>query len=437
MKALDPRRTQANPASLVKTSAIRENARAVTPRTRYDVSPWAAGLPASARTAYPRLTQPAELPVVIVGGGLAGTAAAYAFAAAGVRVALVEAARLGSGGTGACAGHVLADPGGDFLDQELRLGRRAARAIWQSTRRASLELQAAVRRLKVRCGLLPLDAVTWARGSDEVKRLRREHQARQAAGLDASWLTGRAVARLGVDADAGLRTHGHAHLDPLRACLGFGRAAAARGAAIFERSPVTALEATTRGAKVVCGKTVLTAGTVVLATGEPVPPFGALERHFDSLDAYAVLTPPLAAGVRKAAADRGAVVQDRTAAAHRLTWLADDRILWTGADQPRTARTCAREGGPPADGPADVRTLARSRSHLRTAPCVRVERALQSRRGRAALRRSPPELPASPFRVGPRDECRVCLPREPHPPAALLGQADKDDEPFGFARFAR
>ena len=71
------------------------------------------------------------------------------------------------------------------------------------------------------------------------------------------------------------------------------------GPPIFERSPVTALEATTRGAKVVCGKTVLTAGTVVLATGEPVPPFGALERHFDSLDAYAVLTPPLAAGVQE------------------------------------------------------------------------------------------------------------------------------------------
>jgi glycine/D-amino acid oxidase-like deaminating enzyme len=293
-------------------------------------------LPASARTAYPRLPATSDVPVVIVGGGLAGAAAAYAFSAAGIRVALVEAGRVGGAGTAACAGHVLAEPGGDYLDHEARYGRRVARALWQSTRRASLELQAAVKRLKLKCGLEPFDAVTWARGTDEVRRLRREQQSRQAAGLEASWIPRRALAALGLDADGGLRTHGHAHLDPLRACLGFARAAASRGALVFEKSPVTRVTFDATGVRVTSGKATIAAETVILATGEPIAPFAALERHFESRDAYSVVTPPLAAVVRKAASDRGAILADLHEPTHRLTWLADERILWTGGDQART-----------------------------------------------------------------------------------------------------
>jgi glycine/D-amino acid oxidase-like deaminating enzyme len=377
------------------------------------------------------------VPVVIVGGGLAGTATAYAFAAAGVRVTLVEAGRLGSGGTGACAGHVLADPHGDFLDHESQLGRRAARAVWQSTRRASLDLQAAVRRLKIRCGLLSLDAVLWARGSEQLKRLRREQQSRKTAGLEASWLTASALTRLGVDGEGGLRTHGHAHLDPLRACLGFARAAAARGAAIFERSPVQAIEPKRDGVRIVSGKAVLTADTVVVATGEPVSPFGALKRHFTLLDGYAVLTPPLPAAVRKAAADHGAIVQDRTPAAHRLAWLADDRLLWTGADQSRTP-----------DRQRDKVVVQRTGQLMyELSLVIEAISGLPPAFGWSApYSRAVDGLPfVGPHRNYPRHlfawglgtnvasaflASRILL-------RHYTGQADKDDEPFGFARFAR
>jgi glycine/D-amino acid oxidase-like deaminating enzyme len=377
------------------------------------------------------------VPVVVVGGGLAGTATAYAFAAAGVRVALVEAGRLGAGGTGACAGHVLADPYGDFLDHDARLGRRAARAVWQSTRRASLDLQAAVRRLKIRCGLLPLDAVLWARGSEALKRLRREQQARKAAGLEAPWLTAQALTRLGVDGDGGLRTHGHAHVDPLRACLGFARAAAARGAAIFERSPVQTIEPKRDGVRIVAGKAVLTADTVVVATGEPVPPFGALKRHFASLDGYAVLTPALPAAVRKAAADHGAIVQDRTPAAHRLTWLADDRLLWTGADQARTPDRQRNTVVVQRTGQLmyELSLVIEAISGLPPAFgwSARYSRAVDGLPFVGPHRNYPRHLfawglgtnVASAFLAS-----RILL-------RHYTGQADKDDEPFGFTRFAR
>jgi hypothetical protein len=85
----------------------------------------------------------------------------------------------------------------------------------------------------------------------------------------------------------------------------------------------------------VAGKATLVAGTVIVATGEPGRLFSALERHFVNAETYVALTPPLGAEVRRTAGTRDAIVEDRSRPPHRLCWTADDRILWSGADQPR------------------------------------------------------------------------------------------------------
>ena len=54
--------------------------------------------PKSRVPSYPRLKGSHQVDVVIVGGGLTGCATAYAFAAAGIKVALVEAGQIGRGG---------------------------------------------------------------------------------------------------------------------------------------------------------------------------------------------------------------------------------------------------------------------------------------------------------------------------------------------------
>ncbi len=79
------------------------------------------------------------------------------------------------------------------------------------------------------------------------------------------------------------------------------------------------------------------ARTVIVATGTPAPLFSALSRHFVDAETYSVLTPPLGADARRAAGSREAILIDRQVPPHRLCWTADDRILWSGADQPRVA----------------------------------------------------------------------------------------------------
>src|SRR5256885_15070469 len=65
---------------------------------------WFDTFPKSRRPAYPKYRGATETDVVIVGGGLTGCACAASFAAAGVKVALLEADRIGAGATAGSAG---------------------------------------------------------------------------------------------------------------------------------------------------------------------------------------------------------------------------------------------------------------------------------------------------------------------------------------------
>jgi glycine/D-amino acid oxidase-like deaminating enzyme len=303
---------------------------------RYGQSPWLDQFPKTRRPAYPKLTDPLEIPVAIVGGGLTGCVTAYALAAAGIRAALFEADRIAAGATAQAAGLMLAVPSVDYLALEKAHGRRVARALWQDTRRAALDAQALLRRLKIRSNLHQADAIVVARTDAEARALRKEHAALRDVGIEGSWLAAKALTQAaGFEGVGGLKTTGHASLDPYRTAHGLARAAAVRGAAVFERTPINAVRHERSGVELTAGKVRIKAGTVIVATGSGAPLFKALSRHFVDAETYAVLTPPLGANIRRAGGTRKAIVIDRAAPPHRLCWTADDRILWTGADQSR------------------------------------------------------------------------------------------------------
>ena len=127
--------------------------------TRYGTSPWIDGFPRKRRPDHPRFRGPQTFPVAIIGGGLAGCFTAYAFAAAGVKVALLEADRLGSGGAGRGPGVLRAEAAPSFRDIEERHGLKAARALFEGSRRAVLDLIATARRLGAAKAIESGDAV--------------------------------------------------------------------------------------------------------------------------------------------------------------------------------------------------------------------------------------------------------------------------------------
>src|SRR5215213_2335086 len=101
---------------------------------------------ASRRPSYPKLRGHVDTTIVIVGGGLTGCACASSFAAAGVKTVLLEGEALGAGATSRTSGIVREDFEASFREGAAAHGVRAARALWQRLRRASLDLPAALRR---------------------------------------------------------------------------------------------------------------------------------------------------------------------------------------------------------------------------------------------------------------------------------------------------
>ena len=301
--------------------------------TRYGQSPWLDRFPRSRVPSYPAHRGHLDVDVVIVGGGLTGCAAAYAFAAHGVHVALVEADRLGRGVTAAAAGWLADDPGVGFGEIEHALGLRAARHAWHTWRRAALDAAALVRRLDLKCHLEPRPTLLVAATPDEAARLKREQKARRAAGLDAPLVNARSIAaETALTAAAAIRTRAAATLDPYRACLGLAAAAAARGARLFDRSAVKKITFDRKTADLQTSAGAIHTRRIVVATGSPTTLFRGLRRHFWFRHAYLALTEPVPARVRHHLGARAAIVRDMAAPPHVVRWVDGERLLVEGAD---------------------------------------------------------------------------------------------------------
>jgi glycine/D-amino acid oxidase-like deaminating enzyme len=303
------------------------------PQTRYGRSWWIDTFPRSRVPAYPRQRGPLTVDVVIIGGGLTGCATAYAFAAAGVKVALIEAEQIGRGSSGFSNGWISDDPGASFVGVERALGLRAARRAWQAWRRSALDFAALVRRLDLKCHLTPRDTLLIATTAEQTNKLKREEKARRDAGVELSAANARAIAaETAIAAPLGLKTREGAMLDPYRAVLGLAAAAAARGAVLFERSPATRVTFGARAVDVQTGGGSIRAERVIVATGAPTGLFKSLARHFWFNSSFLALTAPVGAKIRQRLGRRSAIVRDGCPPPHIVQWVDDERLLITGAD---------------------------------------------------------------------------------------------------------
>ncbi|MEX2271532.1 MAG: FAD-binding oxidoreductase [Vicinamibacterales bacterium] len=274
--------------------------------------------------------------IVVIGGGLTGCASAYAFAAAGYSVILLEAARIASGATAGSTGLLLSGFDGSFASHDALHGRRASRAMWQQARRGVLEFAALIRRLGIRCDLESTSVITIA---NDVKALAKEYGARREAGLQVSRLTASAAVRETAVEDAAraaMRTPGAFTFDPVRATLGLASHAGKAGARIFEQSPVLRVKHLPRGrgVQVRTAAGMIAAQAAVIATGSAGPLVSQLRRHFITRDTYIIVTEPMPGAMRRGVGQRKSALMDSGTPPHTVRWLKDDRVMISGADQP-------------------------------------------------------------------------------------------------------
>lgn len=308
-------------------------------RTRYGSTPWLDEFPKRRRPEFPRFRGEADYPVVIIGGGLAGVFTAYAFSAAGIRVALLEAGRAGQLGASRGPGLLQGEAAASYREVEARHGRKAARALFEASRRAVLDLATTARRLGVK-HVATGDALrVLASFSADVKPFAREAALRRDAGLTAVWLKAANAARETrvESARAAIRFHDWGHAHPYRLLVAFAAAAKERGAEIFERSPVQRVRTLRKHVEVRSAGGTIKAETVIVCTGEPTDLYRSLKRHVRLDERYVVLTDRLAAAIRQKITPKATLLTDLEAPPHLLRWLDDGRLLIAGGDQARPA----------------------------------------------------------------------------------------------------
>lgn len=194
-----------------------------------------------------------EAEIVVVGAGVCGASAAWALAEAGVRTAWVEARGVSQGASGRNAGFVLQGTAERYSRAVAVMGRERARAVHQASRdnhRAMAEVREA---LGIDCGYQRRGSLQLAGSEGEEAELLESAALLREDGFSAEVREGAALDA--VYREAGFRVGVHiaddGELDPARFVRGVATQAVERGVALFERSPVTAIEAPAPGEAVV------------------------------------------------------------------------------------------------------------------------------------------------------------------------------------------
>ncbi len=190
---------------------------------------------------------PERADVVVVGGGIAGTSAAYHLAKAGVDVVLIERGSIGGGATGAAVG-VLSPPLRQPFHETVHFrGRAAAIELWQIAARS----------------IHGLAQLLWDRGQAEEAELdlsggyvlaqsytnhqvRLAYEALSRNGLPVDWISSAEVRRLcgGRGFTGGYRIEGGGSVNPGAATTILAQAAESEGARIIENVDVIGADRT-------------------------------------------------------------------------------------------------------------------------------------------------------------------------------------------------
>jgi len=212
---------------------------------------------------------PPDVDVVVIGGGIAGTAAAYHLAERGVKTLLVERDRIGSGATAAAVG-VLSPPMRQPFHETVHFrGEDTARRIWTF----ALRSVAGLGELLTSRGDAPAAALDLSGGyllaeAHTLHEVEASHRALERAGLPVEWLTSEQVRDLthGRCFHGGYRIEGGGGVDARAAAVSLAGAARDAGATVLEG---VAVSATRRSdGSIVCetGSGEVKAGMVVYAT---------------------------------------------------------------------------------------------------------------------------------------------------------------------------
>jgi len=221
-------------------------------------------------TVYPTLSGDHRVDVVIIGGGFSGISAAVELIERGMKVAIVEAKRIGWGASGRNGGQITGSLSGDkAMAREFSktLGEEADNFVWDLRWRGHDIIRKRVDKYAIDCDLKSGQMQT-AMTLGHMKELRQIHREGEKRGMgDVLSFVEKHSMHEYLDTDiycGGLLNTNNMHVHSLNLCLGEAHAAAQAGALIFEQSEVTKIEHG-ETPKVISKQGVVTANAVLIA----------------------------------------------------------------------------------------------------------------------------------------------------------------------------
>ena len=194
---------------------------------------WNATAPASD---FPTLDADLEVDVAIIGGGIVGVTTARLLKDRGVRVALVEARRIGEEVTGKSTAKITSQHNIAYTRLERKFGEEGAHCYAEANQAGLDKIVELVARHGIACSLERKPAFTYTRDERHVAALEKEVELARLLGLPASLTrdTG-----LPFDVLAAMRWDDQAQFHPVRYLKGLAATLPGDGVHVFENSRVT------------------------------------------------------------------------------------------------------------------------------------------------------------------------------------------------------
>jgi len=188
---------------------------------------------------FPSLDAAATADAVVIGGGFTGLSAAYHLAEAGADVCLIEANRIGHGGSGRNVGLVNAGLWTPPDEVEEKLGKRQGQALNSALAAGPDLVFGLTDRHRIQCQATRNGTLHCAHSRAGLRDLENRHSQQLARGAPVRLLdAAEAAERTGSKAFYGALWDARAGtIQPLAYAQGLARAAHAFGARLFERTP--------------------------------------------------------------------------------------------------------------------------------------------------------------------------------------------------------
>jgi len=252
------------------------------------------GLPAT----YPALGSDLHCDVAIVGAGITGALVAWHLAEAGIKTVVLDRRDVAHGSTAGSTCLLQYEIDVPLFKLAQRLGTLRARRAYLHCLKAIHDLRRIVKKLKIDCGFEYKGSLLLASKGSHVERLRKEYEARRAAGLGVEWWPRSELARRSSLSQpaAILSAPGEAaQVDGYALAHGLLAAAVKRGARIYDRTAVVRRRTHSAGVELVTNRgSRVRARWLVVASGYEAGQF--LPEQVTTLHStYAMVSEPVAA----------------------------------------------------------------------------------------------------------------------------------------------